>query len=190
MLQVLIIVILTCFYPTNNVLAQELPTTPHCTQHSRSEQSCYLQKEIIRINNETYTPRTITNSLYDTTKKEFTITFHPTYINISEQSIPSVTMLKLCHEEAKQLTVKDVECGLTCTTESYRYITNSILITCAGDFNDEFFNGNQTIIAFRPNHTLQSCHNLSMNLVLVDTDGKSKHGYVYTASYIASYSVH
>ena len=171
MLQVLIIVILTCFYPTNNVLAQESPTTPHCTQHYGPEH-CYLPSEII---NET-TPQTITKLLYDMKMKKLTITFHQTYIDISEQSIPRVTMLKLCHEEAKQLTVKDVECGLTCTTD--RFITNSI--TCTGDFSDEFFTGNQTIIAFRPNRTLQSCHNLSMNLVLVDTDGESKHGYVYS----------
>ena len=180
MLQVLTIIIVTCFYPTNNVLAQESPSSPHCTQRYRPEHSCYLPTETIRINNETSTPRTITNSLYDTTKKKLTITFHQTYITIREQSIPRVTMLKLCHEEAKQLTVKDVECGLTCTTEIDHFIINSILITCAGDFNDEFFTGNQTIIAFRPNRTLQSCHNLPMNLVLVDTDGKSKHGYVHS----------
>jgi hypothetical protein len=83
-------------------------------------------------------------------------------------------MLKLCHEEALQLTVDDVECGLTCTTEIYGFVANSISIRCVGDFNDEFLTGNQTIIAFRPNSTLQSCQNLSMNLVLVDTDGKSK----------------
>lgn len=181
MLQVLIIVILTCFYSTNNVLAQESPTTPHCTQHYQSEHSCYLPSETIKINNET-TPQTITTLLYDTMKKILTITFHQAYINISEQSKPSITLLKLCHEEANQLTVKDVERGLTCKTEIDRFITNSVLISCAGDFNAEFLNGNvnQTIIAFSPNHTLQSCHNLSMNLVLVDTDGKSKHGYVHS----------
>jgi hypothetical protein len=134
-------------------------------------------REIISINNDSYTPETITTFLYGMKNKEVTIAFHQNYLKVHEQSIPRVTMLKLCHEEAMQLTVDDVECGLNCTTEIYGYITNSISIKCV---SDEFFTGNQTIIAFRTNHTLQSCQNLSMNLVLVDTDGKFKHGYCGT----------
>ena len=83
-------------------------------------------------------------------------------------------MLKLCDEEALQLTVNDLECDLTCTTEPYQFIKNSVSVRCGGDFTDVFSTGNHAIIGFRPNRTLQSCNNSqSVNLVLVDTDGKS-----------------
>ncbi len=162
MVQVLMIVIIVCVYVTNTVLAQQSPT--HCTQDHQPEHSCYPMREIISINNGSYAPRTVTTSLYDMKNNEYTITFHQNYLKIHEQSIPRVTMLKLCHKEALQLTVNDVECGLNCTTEIYHFMANSVSIRCV---SDEFFTGNQTIIAFRPNSTLLSCQNSSMNLVLI-----------------------
>ena len=92
-------------------------------------------------------------------------------------------MLKLCHEEALQLTVNDLECGLTCIAELYLFIANSVSVRCGGDFTDIFLTGNQAKIAFRPNRTVQSCNNSSVNLVLIDTDGKSNFHLVAASLY-------
>ena len=180
MFQVLIIFSsATCFYLASNVLAQYSPPLPHCIQNYGPENSCYLMREVISINNDSYTPRTVTAFIYDRKTKEFTITFDQEYLNVGEQGIPRVTMLQLCHERALQLTVNDLECAnLTCRTDIYPPIENSVSIRCTQNFGDLiFFAGNHTIIALRPNRNIQSCQSLPMYLILVDTDGESMHSY-------------
>ena len=124
--------------------------------------------------NDTYAPQTVSSFLYDKNTKIFTIVFHQQFLSDQEQRAVNVTILKLCHEEALKLTVSDLECGLSCTAERYQFIANSVSITCGKvNYTDTLFNGNRTTIAFRPNSAVQSCNNLSVNLVLIDTDGKS-----------------
>lgn len=173
MIQVLAILsTITCFL-TNSVLAQQSPVPQHCTQPQsyQPENSCYLKREIISINNDSCTPRSIVSITYDRNNIVFTITFNQDYISVREQKL-RVTMLKLCHEEALQLTMNDLECTPSCTTEIFRDIENSFSVKCGSDFSDVFLTGNRTIIAFRP---IESCQNSSVNLVLIDTDGKSMH---------------
>lgn len=162
-------------YLSDKVLAQRSSTTPYCIQHYQPENSCYEMKEVIRINNGSFTPQTVTDLSYDYNTKRFTITFDQHFLNVNGETLLDVTILEHCHEETQDLhlTVKDLECGHTCTTEPFQQIVNSVTIDCRqGNISDAFMTGNQIVIAFMPNRTIQSCKNLSVNLVLVDTDGK------------------
>ena len=169
---------ITCLYLTSSVLAQQSTNPLHCIEH---HQHCYPMREIISINSNNYSSQTISTILYNTNNKQLTITFHTQFLNVREQ--PRITVLKLCHEEALHLTVNDLECDLTCTTEIFDDIQNSVSVRCEGDSTDVFFTGNRTIIAFRPNRTVQSCNNSSVNLVWVDTDGKSNFNLVTASVY-------
>lgn len=176
MFQVLMILSsVTCLYLTNKVLAQQSSTSLHCIQHHQPENSCYEMNTFIGMNG-TFVSETVTTISHDPNTKLFTITFDQDFFNVHERAgMLNVTILKLCHEEALKLTLSDVDlCGLSCTTETFQQIENSVTVNCGEEnFIDTFLNGNRTVIAFMPNGTIQSCNNLTaVNLVLVDTDGK------------------
>ena len=177
MFQVLMILSsVTCLYLTNKVLAQESSTPLHCIQHHQPENSCYEMNRFIGINGN-FTSKTVTTISQDPNSKLFTIIFDQDFLNVCEQAgMLNITILKLCHEKALQLTLSDVDlCGQSCTTDIFPQIENSVTVNCGEvDFIDTFLNGNWTIIAFMPNGTIQSCNNLTaVYLVLVNTDGKT-----------------
>ena len=82
---------------------------------------------------------------------------------------------KLCLEEARKLTSRDLKCGENCTTTSRSDGLNQVRFRCPQGHDKIFIKGNWLLLLFRPNITNSSCESsLSPYFVLIDTSGKLK----------------
>ena len=172
-----VLLIVPYLYFIDSVLAQNSSIAQHCIQHYQSENSCYKMSQISGENG-TYISQVIASLSYGEDTKLFTITFYEGFLSDQELLVLRITLLKLCRKEALRLTVEDLECGLRCTTRKVDQISNSIVAQCGqvDDTDTASLNGYSIVILFRPSntsHVLHTCNNLSVQMVLVDTSGKS-----------------
>lgn len=133
-----------------------------------NDESCYNEREVI-CNNHTGTshgclPRTVNSLSYDGNGAKYTVE-HGDNLPYSENSF-EVVALQLCHEKAIELTLNDVTCGMTCTSEKDIYISNSFIFSCNSLPN--LIEVGLTIVLFK---SIPQCSDQKTKFVVIDTRG-------------------